>query len=919
MKKNENITIFVVIIAVVLSANTSYADTASELNHQLFNAAKDGDVDQVKQLLEKGADVNTCIDGVKGSGPILMSVSDKGQVYILEFIQRKKADNDDFKPEELIRSVSSLIIASSGGHLDVVKYLVNNGADVNAATTGEMGGNTALMEASTKGYLDIIKFLVDEGADINAVTTFQGTTALMFASAMGHLDVVKYLVEKGADMSAVTNEEGTTALMFASDRGHLDIVKFLIEKGADINAVANFEGGTPLMIALIKGRSNIVKFLVENGVDVNAVTINAIINNIYIKGLTALMIASRERNMEIVKSLVKNGADINAVATNEDEETVTALTIAAQEGYLDILKLLIDNGADVNVVGKAEKTVKYHAKKNVNKKIEEYFKKLLEYNPFTSKLYKSTFTYFTQAEDITEKNHQRSAIKGLLKKETSGINDISNHQKITKAPRTHLEIKTSVEFDENKLVFNYITNTQSQEIKDRIPLYQQVFKENTANTHIYIIFPKEWNLSGEYQVIEAINNSDGSDYSIMACSPKNTEFSSLLRNYNALLEGTFWSKESDKSKLEKAVDTINKKDENERVKLLQEKYQDYQIYKIPSYVPEGITQAYSNIGRSSTIYFDKSSLTGNGKIFIEIPQITFEIIASDATKKAFLEGLVYELDIAEVRGNYKPEYRFVEESSGLKKKRIDLGDDVNMEFVYIPAGEFMMGSPSSEGHRGHRIYNESSQHKVKISKGFWMGVYEVTNGQYQQFVRESNYDGKRESNANYLRHLEDSGQEAGTDYPVRWVSWDNALAFCDWLSVKEGKTYRLPNEAQWEYACRAGRTTELDIKDDGLFLNTSGGRAASMRTIHPAGQNKPNPFGLYDMYDNVKEWCRDWYGSYSNTTESDPEGPSSGDKRVVRGDYSGSIISYRCAERFCYSPDKPDNEIGFRVVCEDSE
>jgi formylglycine-generating enzyme required for sulfatase activity len=89
-----------------------------------------------------------------------------------------------------------------------------------------------------------------------------------------------------------------------------------------------------------------------------------------------------------------------------------------------------------------------------------------------------------------------------------------------------------------------------------------------------------------------------------------------------------------------------------------------------------------------------------------------------------------------------------------------------------------------------------------------------------------------------------------------------------------------------------------------------------MRGTHPAGQNQPNAYGLYDMYDNVREWCRDWYGSYSDSAEVDPEGSNSGDKRVVRGDYSGSIISYRCAKRFCYSQDKSKHEIGIRVVCE---
>jgi len=275
-------------------------------------------------------------------------------------------------------------------------------------------------------------------------------------------------------------------------------------------------------------------------------------------------------------------------------------------------------------------------------------------------------------------------------------------------------------------------------------------------------------------------------------------------------------------------------------------------------------------------------------------------------------------DLVDVDGNYKPEHQFVEDSTGLQKKTVDLGNGVAMEFVYIPAGEFMMGSPLNDKHRDH---DEGPQHQVKISQGFWMGVHEVTNAQYQQFVKESNYNGRPESNANYLRHilLEDERPEAARDYPVRWVSWGNACAFCEWLSVKQGKTYRLPTEAQWEYACRAGATAPLNVEDNGLFSGSSGGRASSIRGTHPVGQNKPNSFGLYDMFDNVKEWCQDWYGGYSDAAEVDPKGPSSGNDRVVRGDYSGDIISYRWSNRFRCPPDKPDFKIGFRVVGVDSE
>jgi len=715
------------------------------------------------------------------------------------------------------------------------------------------------------------------------------------------------------DMSELNQE-----LVKAVNNGELAKVKQLIEKGADVNVVTNdrFLGAVPvLMVATRRGHMDIVQFLVENGADVNARTTGDV------EGGTALMIASASGHLDIVKFLVENGADVNAVVTADEAEggTATALMIASQEGHFDIVKFLAEKGADVKATNREGKTTKDYAIKSANRQVTDYIETLLKYNPFTSKSYKSTFTYFTQAENNTNKNTQVPTIKGLLKKKKNGINDIGNYQQTTEAPGKNLEITIDLSLEENKIVFSYGIDPQSGERNAKIPLYQQIFTEDIANTHAYIIFPKEWKLSAEYQVIEAIQNNDGSHLSVMACSPENTELFSLLRNYNAVLEGKYELIENGKSQLERVVDTTKDGDEKRRIEQLQEKYEDYQIYKIPFYIPEGITQAYSNIGRSHTIYFDKSSLTGNGKIFIEIPQIIFKQTASGARKEASLEGLAYEIDIPEIGFSYDPEYRFIETSTGLKKKKIDLGGDITMEFVYVPGGEFMMGSPSNEKRRFH---DESPQHQVKISKGFWMGVYEVTNSQYLQFIKESsydNYDGIRESNANYLRHVlltDYNTQEQGSDYPVIWVSWNNARAFCEWLSVKEGKTYRLPTEAEWEYACRAGRTTELDIKDDGLFSKSSVGRASSMRGTHSAGQNKPNSYGLYDMYDNVREWCRDWYGSYSDSSEVDPEGPNSGDKLVVRGGYSGKIISYCCAERFCYPPDKPDNEIGFRVVCE---
>ena len=895
MMKAKSVMISVAIIAIAVSAviikavsdGASATDETSKSNQKVFSAAENGDIGQVKQPVEKGTSVS-------------------GQTNELN---------------------QELFNAAKNGDIDQVRQLVEKGADVNF----RIRGATVLIEVTMEGHLDIVKFLIEKGADFNA-GGLAGITPLSVASLMGRLDIVQFFVDNGADINA--GVMGTTALMLASDKGHLDIVKFFVDKGADINAVDKTSSATALMFASQEGRLDVVKFLVEKGADVNAVTTGRA------SGHTALTLASQGGYLDVLEFLVDKGADVNARTTGDVEGGTTALMIASQKGYFDIVKFLAEKGADVNAVNQEGKTARDYAIKSVKTKVSDYIETLLKYNPFTCKSYKSTFTYFTQAENNTNKNTQVPTVKGLLKKKENGIINIGNYRQTTEAPDKHLEITIDLAFEENKIVFNYGIEPQSEERNGQIPLYQQIFTEDMANTHAYIIFPKEWELSAEHQVIETIKISDGSHYSFMASSPENSEFSLLLRYYNASLEGSLWSIDSDKSQLERAVDnktdnvrntaseinsvkdltiSVSMKDEKRTIEKLQEIYKDYKIYKIPFFVPEGITQAYSNIGRSHTLYFDKSSLTGNGKIFIEIPQIIFKQTASGARKEASLEGLAYEIDIPEIGFSYDPEYRFIETSTGLKKKKIDLGGDITMEFVYVPGGEFMMGSPSNGKHRFHP---EIPQHKVKISKGFWMGVYEVTNSQYLQFIKESSYDdsdGIRESNANFLRHILKTNfnmPDQGSDYPVIWVSWNNACAFCEWLSVKEGKKYRLPTEAEWEYACRAGRTTELDIKDEGLFLNSSGGRASSTRGTHSVGQNKPNTYGLYDMYDNVREWCRDWYGSYSDSAEVDPDGPSSGDKRVVRGDYSGSIISYRCAERFCWPPAKPNNKIGFRVVCE---
>ena len=227
---------------------------------------------------------------------------------------------------------------------------------------------------------------------------------------------------------------------------------------------------------------------------------------------------------------------------------------------------------------------------------------------------------------------------------------------------------------------------------------------------------------------------------------------------------------------------------------------------------------------------------------------------------------------------------------------LDLGDKVTMKLALIPAGDFIMGSPWAEKHHED---DEEPQRRVKITKPFYMGITEVTQEQYMEVMENnpSNFSGK--------------------NLPLEKVSWDDAVAFCKKLSQKTGKTVRLPTEAEWEYACRAGSATRFSFGDDDKELDQYAWyNANSDSKTHPVGQKKPNAWGLYDMHGNVWEWCSDWYqDSYRNLGVNDPTGPEKGSLRVLRGSsWLSSPWRCRSALRRWIHPDLRIDNNGFRVA-----
>jgi formylglycine-generating enzyme required for sulfatase activity len=299
--------------------------------------------------------------------------------------------------------------------------------------------------------------------------------------------------------------------------------------------------------------------------------------------------------------------------------------------------------------------------------------------------------------------------------------------------------------------------------------------------------------------------------------------------------------------------------------------------------------------------------------------------------------------------------------TGLEPTRtLDLGNGIKMEMVLIPAGKFIMGAEEPEspwiglgilavgglmalvmiamtvtrairerrrpqfslrwlillvlalgvtqygGFRWWRTaeawrnfdFSVSPAHEVTISKPYYLGKFEVTQDQYQQVTG---------TNPSHFK---------GRDLPVEGVSWDDAQEFCKKVSEKTGLVVRLPTEAEWEHACRAGTRTsyntggsEADLDRAAWYGNNSNG------TTHPVGQKVPNAWGTYDMHGNVWEWVQDFYEPYKAEATTDPIGPSEWQYRVLRGgSWYNHPGSCRSADRDAYNPDSRNPDFGFRVV-----
>jgi formylglycine-generating enzyme required for sulfatase activity len=279
------------------------------------------------------------------------------------------------------------------------------------------------------------------------------------------------------------------------------------------------------------------------------------------------------------------------------------------------------------------------------------------------------------------------------------------------------------------------------------------------------------------------------------------------------------------------------------------------------------------------------------------------------------------------RGTRKapPGLKDLPDSPPAEKRSTIVSNSAGMKFALVPAGSFLMGSPLDEEHRGA---DEAPRHPVSITRPFYLGVFPVTQGEFRQFTGD-----------NPSRFTAKEG--GGPHHPVEQVTWHEAVAFCEKLSrSSDGKlslpgeagvrcpAYRLPTEAEWEYACRDGTGGAFHCGDslsseranfDGNHPYGKAGRGPHLERTSRVGAYAANSWGLCDLHGNVWEWCQDWYVAdyYAASPEVDPPGPVRGSQRVLRGGcWNNSGHLCRSARRNKYAPDFRSDTIGFRVVVE---
>ena len=361
----------------------------------------------------------------------------------------------------------------------------------------------------------------------------------------------------------------------------------------------------------------------------------------------------------------------------------------------------------------------------------------------------------------------------------------------------------------------------------------------------------------------------------------------------------------------------------------------------PDVPPEGVAAIYS-CGIGQKTYFDEKggsyfyehlSKAWVGEYHPSDENITLEMVFKSISDKTFADvrSKYAEAQKPEMRRQYKGEWLINKNDVNIRQVKpgkvdvVDFGEGVKLEIVLVPAGKFKMGFTKKELEDSKVAFQEEikkrtkkelgkenidlvdrimrsqgKQHEVTLTKPFYMGKYEVTQEQWEAVMGNN-----------------PSSRAKGAKLPVTDVSWEDCQEFIKKLNAKTNGGYRLPTEAEWEYACRAGTTTAYSFGDtitpkDANFFDSMIEPSGSTKQV---GSYKPNAFGLYDMHGNVWEWCEDWHGEYPFAV-TDPKGPANGEYRVLRGgsfnDFGSEARS--CLRDYSVSPANRNDDGGFRLA-----
>jgi ankyrin repeat protein/formylglycine-generating enzyme required for sulfatase activity len=741
--------------------------------------------------------------------------------------------------------------------------------------------DTRLVDAAKKADRAAVRALLQEGVDVNA-SSADGTTALLWAVDRDDFEIADMLIRAGANSKAA-NRYGVAPLSRASIYGDAAMIEMLLKAGADPNTALP-EGETVLMTASRTGKVEAVKALLAHGADVNAKE--------SWRGQTALMWAAAEGHADVVRALAEHGAEIEARSngTSADnlsgyrfgEGGLTALLFAARQGKIDSARALLEAGANVNDKVRV-KTSEDHGGDHPAGPVDGSSALALAVG---SAHYELAAFLLEKGADPNAATHGWTALHEITRTRRPGVGD-------------------------NLPAPEGSGNIDSLEMVRRLVAHgANVNAPTKPEAEDYI-----------RRVVKTDLVASGATPFLMAARAADVELMRLL--------------------VELGADPLRANDDNTTPLLAAAGVGTQSPGEDPgteSEALEAVKLAWQLGGDVNAI--DKNGETAmHGAAYKHMTSVVPFLIDKGARIEVWNQKDRYgwtPLMIAEgvqrvnnIRPSPPTANAIREAMASAKTSNADQRTaqapqelvTLKFEFVRIEPGTFMMGCSETDT---ECLGDEKPAHHVRITKGFEMGTYEVTQAQWKSLMA---------SNPSRFK---------GEDRPVESVSGSEVQDFLQKLNARhDGYRYRLPTEAEWEYAARAGTAGKYSgssLDDIAWYGNNSGRSVLDTKTLwetdranyvkrlldndnqtHAVGQKQANPWGLYDMEGNVMEWVQDWYDDryYPSSALADPQGPANGQFRVARGgSWSYDSVFARVSQRFLAEPSSFNVLIGFRCVRE---